>query len=303
MSGPAYEGMRGKPLKAETGRAFLMILFGFSALWCGAGASGSGNHAKQLILVAHRGGVVDQERSENSLKAMEEAVRRGYTHVEVDARCTRDGHVVCFHEKNMKSEAGLDADITDLTLAEVKKIILPRSREPIPTFDEYCARCRGRINLMVDIKGVGDGWLEPYTLEIDQALQRHGLLANALFIVNRFPIGNQEKAVAWFLGRAKISWRASLLRTKILQPYEPDLARYNFVFNSPVDFTRGEIDGFHRMGLKIIASVNVDHYRGQPVDPLKQGIEDIKRMLDWGVDGLQIDSCYDPWVFERLKAK
>jgi glycerophosphoryl diester phosphodiesterase len=273
----------------------------FLVLFCALQAAGWGGPDGRLILVAHRGGVVDKDHSENSLKAMEEAIRRGYTHVEVDARCTKDGRVVCFHENNMKSEAGIDANVSDLTLEEVKKIVLTRSKEHIPTFDEYCARCKGRINLMVDVKGVGDLWLETYTRQIDEALQRHGLLENTLFIVNQFPIANQESVAAWFLGRAKISWRASLPRTLILRPYIPDPAKYNFVFNSPADFTRQEVDGFHNMGLRIVASVNVDHYRGKPVDPIKQGLEDIKTMLDWGVDGLQIDSCYDPLVFERLK--
>lgn len=279
---------------------------GFSVsfvLFCAIQAIGAADANKKIILVAHRGGVVDKEHSENSLKAMEEAIRRGYTHVEVDARCTKDGKVVCFHENNMKGEAGIDAKVSDLTLDEVREIVLTRSKEHIPTFDEYCSRCKGRINLMVDIKGVDDLWLEPYTRQIDEALQRHGLLENTLFIINQFPIGNQEKVVAWFLGRAKISWRASLLRTRILKPYVPDPAKYNFVFNSPADFSKGEIDGFHSLGLKIVASVNLDHYRGRPVDPIRQGLEDIKKMLDWGVDGLQIDSCYDPLVFERLSKR
>ncbi len=271
------------------------------ALFLALPSLGYAESKKALVLIAHRGGVVDREHSENSLKAMEEAARRGYTHVEVDARCTKDGRVVCFHENNMKGEAGIDANISDLTLDEVRKIVLTRSRERIPTFDEYCARSNGRINLMVDIKGVDDLWLESYTRQIDEALQHHGLLENTLFIINQFPIANQEKVAAWFLGRAKVSWRASLLRTVIMRPYVPDPVKYNFVFNSPADFTRQEIDGFHRLGLKIIASVNVDHYRGRPVDPMEQGRKDIEKMLEWGVDGLQIDSCYDPPVFERMK--
>ncbi len=283
-------------MRRELRAAILLSFAFFGAIQAGMAVDAN----KKIILIAHRGGVVDKDHSENSLKAMEEAIRRGYTHVEVDARCTKDGKVVCFHENNMKSEAGIDARVSDLTLDEIKKIVLTRSKEHIPTFDEYCSRCKGRINLMVDIKGVDDLWLESYTRQIDEALQRHGLLENALFIMNQFPIGNQEKVAAWFQGRAKLSWRASLLRTRILQPYVPDPAKYNFVFNSPADFSKEEIDGFHALGLKIIASVNVDHYRGRPVDPIQQGLEDIRKMLDWGVDGLQIDSCYDPLVFERL---
>src|SRR5262245_19190449 len=208
------------------------------------------------------------------------------------------GRVVAFHSNNMKDEAGIDANITDLTLDEVRKIVLTKSKEHIPTFDEYCARAEGRIDLMVDIKGSSELWLEAYTRQIDDALTRHRLLENTLFIINQFPISNQEKVAAWFLGRAKISWRSSLLLTQILRPHVPDPAKYNFVFNSPADLSKEEIDGFHKMGLKVIPSVNTQDYK---VDPVMRGLEDIKRMLDFGVDGLQIDSVYDPLVFERLK--
>ncbi|NLP10598.1 glycerophosphodiester phosphodiesterase family protein [bacterium] len=262
--------------------------------------AGKSKATQGFILVAHRGGVVDDERSENSIKALDEAVRRGYTHVEVDARCTKDGHVVCFHLNNMKSETGLDVNIEDLTLEEVRKIVLHKSQEHIPTFDEFCSRCEGRINVMVDVKGVNDQWLEPFTKEIEAALIRHHLLDQALFIINRFPIRNQEKVAAWFLGRAKISWRVNLQRGRLLKPHMPDVSKYYFIFNSPIDFTQEDIRGFHKMGLKVIASVNVDHYRGKP-DPMAIGSADIQKMLEWGVDGLQIDSCYDPPVFAWLK--
>ena len=257
---------------------------------------------KDFILVAHRGGVVDSDRSENSIKALDEAVRRGYTHVEVDARCTKDGHAVCFHLNNMKSETGLDTNIEDLTLEEVKKIVLHKSQEHISTFEEFCRRCRGRINVMVDVKGVNDQWLEPFTKEIEAALIKHDLLGNALFIINRFPIRNQEKVAAWFLGRDKISRRVSLQQAKLLKPHLPDVSKYYFVFNSPIDFDAEAIRGFHKMGLKVIASINVDHYK-VPGEPMSRGPADIQQMLEWGIDGLQIDSCYDPPVLEWLQGK
>jgi glycerophosphoryl diester phosphodiesterase len=279
--------------------SFVLILFGVLGLQ--TRAQGADKSKKEFLLIAHRGGVVDGERSENSLKALDEAVRRGYTHVEVDARCTKDGHVVCFHLNNLKTETGMDGSVSDYTLSEVKKIVLTRSQEPIPTFDEFCARCEGRINVMVDIKGVEDRWLEPYTLEIEQALMRHHLLENALFIINRFPVFNQEKVVAWFQGRSRISWRVSVLRGQLLKPFLPDVRKYNFIFNSPRDWVESDIADFHEMGLKIIASINKDHYKTG--DPQALGEADIRKMLQWGVDGLQIDSCYDPVVFEWLAKK
>src|SRR5215470_19971385 len=75
---------------------------------------------EKMMIIAHRGGVVDEEHSENSLKALEEAIQRGYTHVEVDARVTKDGRVVAFHSNNMKDEAGVEANISDLTLQELR---------------------------------------------------------------------------------------------------------------------------------------------------------------------------------------
>jgi len=283
--------------KQLSGIIFFSLLL---SLTCTGYAANKAAHKKNFILVAHRGGVGDEERSENSLKALDEAVRRGYTHVEVDARCTRDGHVVCFHLNNMKSETGLDVNIEDLTLEEVQKIVLHKSNETIPTFDEFCRRCQGRIQVMVDVKGVNDQWLEPFTKEIEAALIKYQLLDNALFIINRFPIRNQEKVAAWFLGRAKISWRVNLQRGLLLKPHLPDVSKYNFIFNSPIDFTQEDIRGFHKMGLKVIASVNVDHYKKMG-DPMAMGAADIQKMLEWGVDGLQIDSCYDPAVFAWLK--
>jgi hypothetical protein len=42
----------------------------------------------------------------------------------------------------MKSETGLDVNIEDLTLEEVQKIVLHKSNETIPTFDEFCRGAR-----------------------------------------------------------------------------------------------------------------------------------------------------------------
>jgi glycerophosphoryl diester phosphodiesterase len=39
--------------------------------------------------IAHRGGFVTETLPENSFSALEEAIRRGYSHVEIDARITR----------------------------------------------------------------------------------------------------------------------------------------------------------------------------------------------------------------------
>ncbi|MBN2357688.1 glycerophosphodiester phosphodiesterase family protein [candidate division KSB1 bacterium] len=276
----------------------LMILFGCTMIiTCDSNRTVGSD---RFLLIAHRGGVVDDSLSENSIKGLEEAIRRGYTHVEVDARVTRDGHVVCFHDENLFRETGIDKNISDLTLAELQEIPLTKSREPIPTFDEFCSRCAGRIDLMVDTKGVEERSLESYVNELESSLTRYKLLKEALFILNRMPVRNQDKVADWFVGKARTAWRYDLVKTKIRAHAIPDVGKYHFVFNSPRDFSKEMIDGFHKLGLMVIASVNLAHYPNG--DPLKQGLADIEKMFEWGIDGLQIDSCYDPLIFKHLKA-
>ena len=153
---------------------------------------------------------------------------------------------------------------------------------------------------MVDTKSGEANNVESYVKDIENALTKYGLLEDALIIFNRVPTYNQEKVADWFLGKAKLSWRVNLKKAKILENTLPkNPGNYYFIFNSPKDFTKEDIDGFHKMGLTIIPSINLDHYKTG--DPLQQGLEDVAKMLDWGVDGLQIDSCYDPLVFSRIR--
>ncbi len=263
-------------------------------------ATAAGKKNAKFLLIAHRGGVVNDTLSENSLKALEEAIRRGYTHVEVDLRMTKDGYVVCSHDGNLLRETGVNIRIADLTLEELKQIRLRKSQEPLPTFEEVCQRSAGRINIMVDPKGASDEEIEPYVRQIDQALSKYDLMKEALFICNRIPLHNQNKVLDWFLGRARTCWRYTPERTRILCNVYKNAGDYHFIFNSPSDFTKEKIDLFHKWGLKVIASVNVAHY--QTGDPIQQGEADVRKMLEWGVDGLQIDSCYDPVVFEYLNS-
>ena len=181
-----------------------------------------GPTASELALIAHRGGVVDRDRSENSLKALEEAIRRGYTHVEIDARITADGHVVCFHNDELMEEAGVDGRISEMPRDAVKQVVLTRSGEGIPRFDEYCARCAGRIGVMVDLKGCRDGFIDRYTGEIEAALAAHGLLRDAMILINKEPVDNQDRIARRFLGKAIVSWRKPLAQTRGPAAPQPD---------------------------------------------------------------------------------
>lgn len=271
---------------------YLILIFVFVV-----SCSSQKTSTNELMIIAHRGGVVDEQHSENSFKALEEAIRRGYTHVEIDARITADGHVVCFHNDELLEEAGIQGKISEMPLDSVTQIILIKSREKIPTFEEYCARCAGRIGVMVDLKGCKDEYIDQYAQEIEAALSKHGLLKDALILINKEPKNNQDKIVQHFMGKAKISWRKSLKETQEAASKDPNFAKKYYVFNHGADFTEEDVKGYQELGLKVIVSINTGHY--ETGDPQQQGEQHVQQMLKFGVDGLQIDSCYDPLLFEK----
>jgi glycerophosphoryl diester phosphodiesterase len=256
-----------------------------------------GDAGRKLIVIAHRGGVVDGNRSENGLAALREAIRRGYSHVEVDARPTLDGAVVCFHDSNLKRETGVDKHLSDLTLEQIKQLTLKKTGDPILTLDEFCACCTGRIGFMVDLKGVKDRILDQYTDEIESGLKRHNLFKDAMILIDRVAVSNQARVAERFLGRVKIAWRRPLRESADELRALGNANQLYYVFNHGSDFDRSEVDGFQAIGLKVIVSINFGHYRS--ADPLLEGLRDARRALDLGVDGLQIDAPYDTVVFGR----
>ena len=54
---------------------------------------------------------------------------------------------------------------------------------------------------------------------------------------------------------------------------------------------------YQALGLQVIVSINTFHY--PTGDPLQQGLNDVKKMLNYNVDGLQLDAVYDATVTRR----
>lgn len=72
------------------------------------------------MVVAHRGANVDLP--EQSLAAYVRAVEVGADAVECDVRLTRDGHLVCHHDRTVDRTSDGAGAIADLTLAELQKL-------------------------------------------------------------------------------------------------------------------------------------------------------------------------------------
>lgn len=110
------------------------------------------------LALAHRGGALLPENDgiENTLAAFENAVRLGYSYLETDVHTSRDGVVYAFHDVHLGRLTGHDADLFDLSSAEIDRLRV--GSEPIPRLaDLLDAFPTCRFN--VDVKS--DGAVEP----------------------------------------------------------------------------------------------------------------------------------------------
>jgi len=243
-----------------------------------------------FIIIAHRG-VVTDTIPENSLASLEETIRRGYTHIEVDLRCTKDGHAVCLHDDNLRRAADRTQRVSDLTLAELRAQV---SVDLVPDFATFCARCQGRIGLMPDIKAGPPGAEEAYARSIEAAMVKHDLMANAFFI-------GTHSITRHFTERVKVSRSPSRAEAQARERAPDQPGESYFIFGHAVDFDAASVKSFQALGFQVIVSINIFHYL-RTGGWQANGDRDVARMLAYGVDGLQMDSVYEPAFRESYEA-
>ena len=100
---------------------------------------------------AHRG-LHGRGVPENSLAAFELACQAGYG-IELDVQLSADGEVMVFHDYTLVRMTGKDGKLCERTAAELGSISLGESSETIPTFAQVLALVRGRVPLLVELKG------------------------------------------------------------------------------------------------------------------------------------------------------
>ena len=106
--------------------------------------------------IAHRG--ASGRYPENTRLAFTKAIEANADMVEMDCQLSRDGHVVVFHDENLRRTAGARGAIHGKTLDELKKLDIGRWRkgsfkgERILTLEEALEVLAGRADLCLEIK-------------------------------------------------------------------------------------------------------------------------------------------------------
>lgn len=130
---------------------------------------------RRFLRIAHRG--ASAYAQEGSAASVQKAAELGADMVEVDVRVTRDGVPVIAHDPDLKRVFGINAQVADLTLDEIRGQA-PAHAAPLLTFEEMVKLCASlQLGLYLDIKD-----LTPAAFAIvADALSQHGMFRYAIF--------------------------------------------------------------------------------------------------------------------------
>jgi glycerophosphoryl diester phosphodiesterase len=106
--------------------------------------------------IAHRG--ASGRYPENTRLAFTKAIEAGANMIELDCQLSRDGHVVVFHDEQLRRTAGVAGTLRSKTLDQLKALDIGRWRdrsfrgERILTLEEALEIFAGKIDLCLEIK-------------------------------------------------------------------------------------------------------------------------------------------------------
>ncbi|BDC52233.1 hypothetical protein F183_A45480 [Bryobacterales bacterium F-183] len=235
-------------------------------------------------LIAHRGGIVDDQHPENSPGSLEAAISRGYWMVEVDIRRTKDGEPILQHDADFRRFYGNPGKVEEMTWAEVSALRgTPGNSKPIH-FRDACAMCEGRIRMMLDIKGTE--WPDSFYNGLADSLRKHQLLATA------FLLGGGSRPARIFGHECFQSSNRKSLAEAVARG--EDVANRRFLFELASELDEEALALCRKHGVTPVAAINTFRYTMAKRDEWKGPEEDAARLKKLGVLHYQIDSRYDP---------
>ncbi|MBX3436575.1 MAG: hypothetical protein KF861_03725 [Planctomycetaceae bacterium] len=245
--------------------------------------------AEPLRLIAHRGGVVDEQRIENNRRALDEAARRGYWMVEADIQRTKDGVPIVHHDRTFERYYGDPRPVGQMDWEEIAHLRSTPGEERPLKFSEFAAACQGRLLLMLDIKG--DSHPREFYEAIESALAEHGLLESAYLI-------GSDQSKEYFRGKLRVSGNVDTIAAAAAAGV-PVSEQY-FLFDRGSRITETIIERARELNVPVVAGINRFRYPDDEATAVKLSRADITRLRALGVTQFQIDSQYDVWLGEHM---
>lgn len=236
-----------------------------------------------VIVVAHRAGA--KVAPENTVAALEQAIRDGAPIAEIDVQQLSDGTLIVMHDSNFDRTAGedlcvWDADADMLRALEVGSNFSAAYRgEQIPTLEEMLSCAKDRICLMIELKYTGQ----------EQELEESVLaLLQSYNMVDECIIGSMNKGI--------------LQKMKEL---EPDISTVFIAHDlEEEDYDLDYADSYSIEGRNLTTDmVDAIHYRGKSVYGWTANSSGaMLRIVNCGADGVITDDVRLLQTFLREQA-
>ena len=238
----------------------------------------------QPIITGHRGAA--GLAPENTLASVQKALDLGVHRVEVDVQQTKDGVVICMHDRTLNRTINMQGEVRDFTWAELQtakanvgfETAFPETT--IPTLEELFLVIDGKAEFVIEIKD-GNSYYPGIEDKVAELIKKykaqecalvHTFNDEALFLLHKkHPTIRLQKLIV-----AHVPWLSIMLDFKL---HTASLVEYYFVeaFSIHHSFaTKSIVKQAHAMGKKVhVWTVN---------EPKK-----MKKLLKCGVDGIITD--------------
>ena len=246
----------------KTGLALLGLFLAMSGFFL-FDAAYNGNFisksvAVQTRITAHRGS--SSGAPENTMAALEKAVEEMADRAEIDVQETADGVIVLCHDTSLKRVAGINKKVSDLTLEQIKKLDVGSwfsseyQGEQIPTLEEVMEYAKGKIDLNIEIKNLGNSSELPE--KVIELVEKHEMQEQCVitstnrFYLKRVKAVNPEIRTGYIISAAYgnfysdefidlISIRSSFVTERMIESaHEAGKAVHAWTVNGKVEMER-----------------------------------------------------------------
>jgi len=213
---------------------------------------------KPFSIIGHRGAA--GLARENSLKALEEAIRVGADIAEFDVQTTLDDIPIASHNDIIVFDDGTKVNLRSLKLNDIRSRSI--GGEPIPTIQELIEHAMGRVGLFLEIKNPRDTGVVTNVVKKLKAQEWIAIISFYEEAVAQASNQGLVTGILYFKPPGKIV-ECTRLKCKIVLP------RFNLITEKAVEFA-------HRLKLKVVTWTVNDTTL-------------MKKLAEKGVDGIATD--------------
>ncbi len=228
-------------------------------------------------IIAHRG--ASAYAPENTLAAYELAVRQKADAIEMDAKLTRDGHVVLFHDQTLLRTTGMPGRVINSTLADLRRLDagsffdVAYRGEPIPTLEEVLSAIGHQIIVFIELTNYAS-LTDDLPTQVAEIVVQQGMADRVIFSsFNPIALIRMRKILPEVPQGllAQIGWKGALARSWLGM-----VLRYQALILSINDIHRKLVQNTHQRGCAIMV-----HTVNKP--------DEMRRFIKMGVDGIITD--------------